>query len=178
MLPIAALLAFPVANSLCEMSRSSIGRWLAVTAFVLTGGLTLLQVRILTQPHPFNQAFGWLEDHLPRGASIQKAWPEFPPLNPEKFRITNFFGQSRMADFRKYFIERDGKPRFLDYLVLDNLPALEIPAVFLEQLDRNYDLVAEFRQPPRLSAFELYEWDPPHDWKYSHPEIRIYRRKQ
>jgi YVTN family beta-propeller protein len=176
-LPVAALLVFSVANSLCEMSRSSIGRGLAVAVLVVTGGLTLLQVKILTQPHPFNQAFGWVERHLPSGASIQKGWPEFPPLNPAKFKITNFFDQSRMADFREYFTDRDGKPRFPDYVMLDNLTTLKIPAVFLDQLERNYNLVAEFRQPPRLSAFEFYEWDPPHDWRYSHPEIRIYRKK-
>ena len=177
-LPVAVLLVFPAAKSLCEMSRSSVGRSLAVTALVVTGGLTLLQVKILTQPHPFNQAFGWVERHLPRGASIQKGWPEFPPLNPAKFRIMNFFDQPRMADFREYFVDGAGRARFPDYVMLDNLPTLEIPAVFLDQLERNYNLVAEFRQPPRLSAFELYEWDPPHDWKYSHPEIRIYRKKQ
>ena len=177
-LPVAALLAFPAAKSLCEMSRSSIGRGLAVAVLVATGGLTLLQVKILTQPHPVNQAFGWVERHLPRGASIQKGWPEFPPLNPAKFRITNFFDQPRMADFREYFVDGAGRARFPDYVMLDNLPTLEIPAVFLDQLERNYNLVAEFRQPPRLSAFEFYEWDPPHDWKYSHPEIRIYRKKQ
>ena len=175
-LPVAVLLVFPAAKSLCEMSRSSVGRWLAVAALVVTGGLTLLQVKILTQPHPVNQAFDWVERHLPRGASIQKGWPEFPPLNPAKFQITNFFDQPRMADFREYFVDGAGRARFPDYVMLDNLPTLEIPAMFLDQLERNYNLVAEFRQPPRLSAFEFYEWDPPHDWKYSHPEIRIYRR--
>jgi YVTN family beta-propeller protein len=177
-LPVAMLLVFPAANSLCEMSRSSIGRWLAMAALVLTGGLTLLQVKILTQPHPVNQAFDWVERHLPRGTSIQKGWPELPPLNPAKFQITNFFDQPRMADFRQYFVDGGGKPRFPDYVMLDNLPTLEVPATFVDQLGQNYDLVAELRQPPRLSAFELYEWDPPHDWKYSHPEIRIYRKKQ
>ena len=83
-----------------------------------------------------------------------------------------------MADFREYFVDRAGKPRLPDYVVLDNLPTLEIPAVFLDQLGQNYNLVAEFRQPPRLSRFELPEWNPPHDWKYGHPEIRIYRKKQ
>jgi hypothetical protein len=36
--------------------------------------------------------------------------------------------------------------------MLDNLPTLETPAVFLDQLGQNYNLVAEFRQPPRLST--------------------------
>jgi hypothetical protein len=176
-LPVAVLLVFPAANTLWEMSRKPVGRWLAVTAMFLTGVLTMLQVKILTQPHPVNQTFDWVERHLSRGASIQKGWPELPPLNPEKFQITNFFDQPRMADFREYFVDGAGKARFPDYVMLDNLPTLRIPRVFLDQLGQNYNLVAEFRQPPQLSRFELPEWDPPHDWKYSHPEIRIYRKK-
>ena len=176
-LPVAALLVFPAANSLWEISRKPVGRWLAVTAMFLTGGLTFLQVKILTQPHPANQAFEWVERHVPRGARIQKGWPELPPLNPQKLRIINFFDQPCMADFRKYFVDGAGKPRFPDYVMLDNLPTIEIPPVFLDQLGQNYNLVAEFRQPPQLSMIEMPEWDPPHDWKYSHPEIRIYRRK-
>ncbi|HEU0006050.1 MAG TPA: glycosyltransferase family 39 protein [Terriglobia bacterium] len=177
-LPVAVLLVFPAANTLWEMSRKPVGRWLAVTAMFLTGVLAMLQVKILTQPHPVNQTFDWVERHLSRGASIQKGWPELPPLNPEKFQITNFFDQPRLADFREYFVDGAGKARFPDYVMLDNLPTLRIPRVFLDQLGQNYNLVAEFRQPPRLSTFELPEWDPPHDWKYSHPEIRIYRKKQ
>ena len=107
-----------------------------VAALILTGGLTLLQVKVLTQPHPVNQAFDWMERHLPRGASIQKGWPELPPLNPAKFQITNFFDQPRMADFREYFVDGAGKPRFPDYVMLDNLPTLETPAVFWTNLGR------------------------------------------
>jgi len=175
---VVVLLVFPAANFVWELSRKPVGRWLAAIAMILTGGLTLLQVKILTQPHAVNQAFDWIERHLPRGASIQKGWPELPPLNPAKFQITNFFDQPRMADFREYFVDGAGKPRFPDYVMLDNLPTLQVPPVFLDQLGQNYNLVAEFRQPPRLSRFELPEWNPPHDWKYGHPEIRIYRRKQ
>jgi hypothetical protein len=118
-----------------------------------------------------------VERHLPRGASIQKGWPELPPLNPAKFQITNFFDQPRMADFHEYFVHETGSPHFSDYVMLDNLPTLQIPRTFLDELGQNYNLVAEFRQPPRISTLELPEWEPPHDWKYSHPTFVVYARE-
>jgi len=177
-LPLAVLLVFPAASSLWKMSTGRAGRVLAVAAVCLTGMLTILQVRVFVQPHPANQAFDWVLRHVPRGASIQKGWPGLPPLSPKKFRITHFSYRPLTPEFPEYFVDGTGRARFPDYVMLDNLPTVAMPAVFYDELRQNYDLVAEFRQPPRLWKFELAEWNAPHDWKYSHPEIRVYRRKQ
>lgn len=176
-LPLAVFLSFPLAKSFREISKNGAGRWLIGLVLLLTGFSSLLQVRIFTQPHPANQAFQWVERHLPPEATVRKGWPEIPPLNPQKFRITNFFTQPRMADFRKYFVDEGGQPFFPDYVLLDNMTTLNVPEEFFAHLNEKYSLVAQFKQPPRLLQFELPEWDPPHDWKYSHPVIQVYRRK-
>ncbi len=79
-----------------------------------------------------------------------------------------------MVDFSDFFKSRDGRDSYPDYVLLDDLPTFDYPAGFLRDLTSRYCLVADFKRTPSLS---LPEWAAPHDWKYTHPEIRIYRRK-
>jgi YVTN family beta-propeller protein len=177
-LPVMVFLIFPTANFLSQQSFKPWTRGLVITVLFLTGMLSLLQVEILTQEHTVNQAFQWIERHVPAGASIKKGWPEIPVLNPKKFQITNFFAQKRMADFREYFSDEAGQPDFPDYVLLDTLPTLDIPPEFVARLQENYCLVAEFKRLPRLGKLEFPEWEAPHDWRYTHPSVRIYRRRR
>ncbi len=82
-----------------------------------------------------------------------------------------------MVDFTDFFEDRAGRQFYPDYVLLDNLPIFRFPRAFLQRLAENYALVADFKSPPRLRGFSLPEWDAPHDWKYTHPEIKIYRKK-
>jgi YVTN family beta-propeller protein len=174
-LPLAVFLVLPLAHFLSRLSFNFWGRALVVAILFFTGLSSLLQVKILTQEHTVNQAFQWIERHVPAGASIKKGWPEIPVLNPEKFRISNFFAQEKMADFRGYFRDVNGQSEFPDYVLLDSLPTLEMPPEFVATLQEHYCLVAEFVQMPQLGKLKLPEWKPPHDWRYTHPSVRIYR---
>jgi hypothetical protein len=78
---------------------------------------------------------------------------------------------------RQFFHDENGAPFYPDYVLVDNLATFEIPDEFVQELKQNYHLVAEFKRPPQLWKIHLPEWNAPHDWKYSHPEIRIYRRR-
>jgi hypothetical protein len=176
-LPVTVFLIFPAANSLSDASLKFWNRGLAIAVLFLTGVLSLLQVKMMAQEHTVNQAFQWIERHVPAGASIKKGWPEIPVLNPRKFQVTNFFAQKRLADFRRYFTDEAGRAEFPDYVLLDSLPTLDIPPEFFTTLQENYCLVAEFERMPQLGRFKLPEWEPPHDWRYSHPLVRIYRRR-
>lgn len=82
-----------------------------------------------------------------------------------------------MVDFRNYFNDEQGRPFFPDYVLLDNLTTFVFPEEFLQKLNRYYFLVAEYKRGPQFWKFRFAERDAPHDWKYSHPEIRIYRKK-
>jgi hypothetical protein len=176
-LPATVFLIFPAANALSEASLKLWSRGLAIAVLFLTAVLSLLQVKIMAQEHTVNQAFQWIERHVPAGASVKKGWPEIPVLNPRKFQVANFFAQKRLADFRRYFTDEAGKTEFPDYVLLDSLPTLDIPPEFFTTLQENYCLVAEFERMPQLGRFKLPEWEPPHDWRYSHPLVQIYRRR-
>ena len=128
--------------------------------------------------NPVNQAFRWIDRHLPSGTSIAKGWPEIPVLNSEKYRLQvwNFFTK-RIVAFRNFFAEPGGQSYYPDYVLLDDLTKLDPPADFLEELKANYDLVADFRSEPQFAGIAFPEWDAPHDWLYTHPRITIYRRK-
>lgn len=177
-LPITVFLIFPLAHFFSKQVLKPAGRILVAAALFFTGLSSLLQVQMLTREHTVNEAFQWIERHVPAGASIKKGWPEIPVLNPSKFRITNFFAREQMADFRDYFSDTTGRPEFADYLLLDSLPTLEMPREFWAKLEENYCLVAEFARQPQLGRFKIPEWNPPHDWKYTHPTISIYRIKR
>jgi hypothetical protein len=48
----------------------------------------------------------------------------------------------------------------------------------MEELERTYRLEAVFRPRPRLAGFTWWRTGtPPHDWRYSMPEVRVYRRR-
>jgi len=153
------------------------GRTLAFGVILATGAFTLLQIKILIQEHTANQAFEWIEGNVPSGASLTKGWPQLPALNPEKYKIRNYYTQNRLVDFKDFFLDDRGQTFFPDYVLLDNLPIFDFPAEFLQTLGRHYWLAAEFKRNPQFWNFTFPEWNAPHDWKYSHPEIRIYRKK-
>ena len=176
-LPLVTFAVIPIARVLQTIARLAWGRVLAYYLILCVFLFTYSQVEILTREHTVNQAFRWVERHLPPGASITKGWPEIPVLNPEKYRVRNFYTGERLVDFRNFFVEPGGESYFPDYVLLDHLDKFHMRAEFLEKLNANYDLVADFRSEPQLAGIAFPEWDPPHDWNYSHPRITIYRRK-
>lgn len=177
-LPVVVLLVVPIGHVLSRLTAGRRGRVLVTALLLATAIFSFAQVRVLTQEHTVNQAFEWIESHVPVGSSIIKGWPEMPVLNIEKYQVSNFYTRPRVANFDDFFTGEDEQPFFPDYVLLDNLPTFDFPGEFLAQLDREYWLVAEFRRRPQFLGFVLPEWNAPHDWKYSHPEIRIYRKKQ
>ena len=176
-LPIVVLSTVPIAHVMQKVSLLRWGKALVWSITLATGLYSCAQVAILMQEHTVNQAIRWVNLHVPPGASLSQGWPEIPVLNPEKYKIRIFFSGERMADFKRYFFDRDGRSFFPDYVLLDDLTLLEIPEEFVKTLKANYGLVAEFRRDPRLWRFTFPEWDAPHDWKYGHPRITIFQRK-
>jgi hypothetical protein len=176
-LPVTVLAVMPIASALVSLGQQVWGRALAGILILSTGFLSLLQVKIFTQEHTVNLAFEWVERHVPPGSSLMKGWPEIPVLNPKKYLITDFYSGNRMIDFKNFFTKESGQPFFPEYVLLDNFPIFKFPSEFLQILEQHYGLVAEFRREPQFWKFTLPEWNPPHDWKYSHPVIWIYGKK-
>ncbi len=176
-LPIVALGVVPISHVFNSISQKKWRRVLSFCCLLFTGLFTCAQVSILIQEHTANQAFRWVDRHLVPGTSIIKGWPEIPVLNPGKYRIRNYYTGERMADFKNFFEDSDGRPFFPDYALVDNLATFDFPNRFLEKLKANYHLVAEFGRDPQFWGVTFPEWDAPHDWKYTHPRITIYRKK-
>ena len=176
-LPLVAFAVIPIARVLHTTAQLRWGRALACYLILSVFVFTYSQVAILSREHTVNRAFRWITQHLPSGASIAKGWPEIPVLNPEKYQVRNFYSGDRMVDFRNFFVAPNGQPYYPDYVLLDDLTNLNTQAEFRENLRANYDLVADFRSDPHFAGVMLPEWDAPHDWKYSHPRITIYKRK-
>jgi hypothetical protein len=176
-LPFVVFAVIPIARLLQTISPLRWGRAVVCYLILSVFLFTYAQVAILTREHTVNQAFRWVSGHLPPGASIAKGWPEIPVLNPEKYRVRNFHSDGQRVDFRNFFLEPNGQSYYPDYVLLDDLTNLKTGAEFPERLRANYDLVADFRSDPRFAGIAFPEWDAPHDWKYSHPHITIYRRK-
>jgi hypothetical protein len=142
--------------------------------FALLGSFSLLfswaQVKVLMSEHPANAASEWIQTHIPPGSRIGQIWLELPPLDAGRYELRALRGilpgdPAEMPDLNR------------EYLVLDNLPIHPFAADFSERLERDYTLLAEFRLDARIGALVFRERDAPHDWKYTHPVLRIYGRR-
>jgi hypothetical protein len=176
-LPVIVFASILAGHTIYALAQLSWGKVLACGLILGTGLLSFLQLRILVQEHTVNQAFHWIERHVPPGATVFKGWPKIPVLNSEKYQLRNYYTGNRVVDFKDFFTDQEGRPFHPDYVLLDNLPTFDFPDEFLQDLKQHYSLVAEFKRNFQFWRLTFPEWNPPHDWKYSHPEIRIYRKK-
>ncbi|MEW5974621.1 MAG: glycosyltransferase family 39 protein [Acidobacteriota bacterium] len=171
-LPLVALSCVPLGKVMAQDSRRATSRWLVGIFLLLTGALSLLQVKILLQEHPANAAFRWILRHVPSGTCVAKGWPTIPILSGHKYELAPLYGEDGFSDL--WNLCRNGLP---DYVILDNLTTLVPSERFQSQLRMNYRPAMTFSNPPGLGTVRLPEWSAPHDWKYSHPTLILYQRK-
>ncbi len=128
------------------------------------------QVRVMRSDHPANQAAIWVEANVPAGSGIGQIWPELPPLDARRYDLHVLQGlfPGDRPDTRSWDRE---------YLILDDLPIVPFAAKFQDFLAKHYSLAAEFRSEPKFWHWVIPERTAPQDWKYTHPVMRIYRRK-
>jgi hypothetical protein len=142
--------------------------------FALLGSLSLVfswaQVKVLVSEHPANAASEWIQTHIPPGSRIGQIWPDLPPLDARRYDVRALRGIFPGDPAETPDLNRQ-------YLVLDNLPIHPFAGEFSERLERDYVLLTEFRLDARIGAWIFRERDAPHDWKYTHPVLRIYRHR-
>jgi len=142
--------------------------------FVLLGSYALLfswsQVRVLNCEHPANAAWDWIQTHVPPGSRVGQIRPELPPIDSHLYDLRTLRG---------VFPGDQAEPKDLDreYLVLDNLSTYPFTRSFSGRLEQEYVMASVFRCEPRIGAWVMGERGAPHDWKYTHPVLRIYRRR-
>jgi Dolichyl-phosphate-mannose-protein mannosyltransferase len=169
-LPLIPLLTVSAALHLVMMRRR-LAILFGAMAFAVPMALSAAQVGILRAPHSADQASRWIDSHLPVGARIARVWPDYPVLDGRRYRLTLLQDPFGLQG-------RPHPPLGADLVVLDDLPVVPLRPELREDLERHYALVASFRRQPRLFGHEFREPAPPHDWKYTHPEMRLYQRRE
>ena len=127
-------------------------------------------IGVLRGEHTASGAARWLAAQAPPGARIAQLWDEIPVLDRERHRL------ERPLD--PFAIQGTPYAELAsDFVILDDLPIHAWRPELLADLDRNYEMAAVFSAVPRLFGAAVPEPWAAHDWKYTHPTIRIYRRR-
>ncbi len=140
---------------------------------------------MLASDDPRELANEWMESNIPRSATLGMLGEVYfyaPPLLWQDYRELGLYDYV-MLDYNLSLLKRI-KPQFIimtDAEYRHYYRASELfpgKYAFLEAIrnSRDYELVARFDNPPALFGIEVNEGYAPHDWKYTHPVIEIYRR--
>jgi len=147
--------------------RRRIAAYLAAVALPLI--YSAAQVAILCGEHPADAARAWIERNAAAGSRIGQIWSDLPPLDRRRYDVRT------LHPFPNDVEEASDLDR--DLLVVDDLPLSSWSERFAARLSARYTLAAEFRREPRLGPWRIPEPAAPHDWKYTHPVVRIYTRR-
>jgi hypothetical protein len=169
LMPLLPLIAVAQALGL-GLLRSRALRLLAVAATVLPGAaISLGQLDVMRDTHTAERASRWMEANIPRGSRVGQLWSAYPILDRARWQVSTIEGA--------YSPESAYEPRSEDFIVLHDLSVSPFRQELRRDLEANYVSAAVFRREPRLGSMNLPEPLAAHDWRYTHPEIRIYERK-
>jgi hypothetical protein len=130
---------------------------------------SLGQLHLLTSTHSAQLAADWVQRELPPGTSITQLWYDYPVLDRERYQV-------RLMEDPFELLGQPYTRLSSDAVIYDNLPLLPFRRELYEDLARHYQPVAHFGRKPRIGPLVLPEPAAAHDWKYTHPEIYIFRR--
>ena len=116
-------------------------------------------------PHTANMALRMIERAAKPGETVSRIMPELPPLDPAAYPA----GPNPLME--------DLAAAPPDWVVLTDLPVIGYPEANQELLDRRYERTAVFQRHARTSWATFGERGAPQDWKYTRPEMTIYRRR-
>ena len=100
------------------------------------------------------------------GGEVARVMHELPPLPADLYPA----GPNPLLD--------DLRPAASEWVVLTDLPVVAYPRTNLDFLAENYERVAVFRSRRVFGWATLGERYSPHDWKYTHPEVSLFRRRR
>jgi hypothetical protein len=167
-LPLLPVLATAAGMTLARLE----GPRRALTCALVLGPLATISiglVPVLRDEHTAARAGDWIAATAVPGSRVAKLWDEMPLLDPARYRL------EPLAD--PFGLEHRAFTLTADYVVLDDLPLHPWRGELLARLETDYEVAARFADPPRLFGFELPEPLAAHDWKYTHPAIRVYARR-
>jgi hypothetical protein len=161
-LPLAPLCAVAAAAGIVQLPR-----WRGPSAGALALAFTLCasiaQVRFMLYPHPANLALAVVHKAVPAGETVARIMPELPPLDPAQYPL----GPNPLIDDLT-----SDPPR---WVIVSDLPISDYPEANQRLLATRYEPVAVFRSRRVFAWATLGESGAPHDWKYTHPSMTVYR---
>ena len=158
----------PVAAIAAAVAIGAAGRWakpLGAAAVFVAGTVSFAVVSYRLAPHPANLALQVLERAVKPGQTVSRIMPELPPLDSSRYPE----GPNPLTENL-----RAGPP---DWVVVSDLPIVGYPEDNQRFLRESYERTAVFRGRSAFSWATLGERGAPHDWKYSHPSMTIYRKR-
>ena len=143
-------------------------RWshlIGATALAIAGAASSAQVAYRLAPHPANLTLRVLRQAGEAGQAVSNPMPTAPPLSSDRFPP----GPNPLLE------DLTSDPP--EWVVITDLPIVGYPRDNVEFLRENYRKTAVFRSRRRHAWATLGESGAPHDWKYTHPEMTLYRRR-
>jgi hypothetical protein len=163
-LPLLPFLCLAAGVALVRLPRAV--RWpLGAAAAVFPLAASVAQLQYIRTPHPANQALAKILTTVPEGTAISRMAAELPPLDRKVYPMS----------LNPYLDDLSKEPP--EWVLTANLPDRDYPKATRDLLGSRYDTIAEFRSPRVLSWATLGESGAPHDWKYTHPHMVLYRRR-
>ncbi len=160
-LPLVPLCALAAGLAIANLRRSEAFGTLALV-FALAGSIA--QIRYMLAPHTANLAISMLHKVARPGGEVARIMPEMPPLPVDLYPM----GPNPLLD--------DLRPARPEWVILADLPVVNYPQPNLDYLAEHYQRIAVFRSRRLFWWATLGEKYSPHDWKYSHPELTLFRR--
>lgn len=142
-------------------------RWryaLAAAALVMPLAGSIAQIHYMRSPHPANLMLQRILEIVPPGSAISRLMAEAPPLDRKLYPMgPGLFLDELLRDPTRW-------------VLLSNLSD-QYPPGLLALLRTSYDEVARADAPPFLAWATLGEANAPHDWKYTHCNFVLYRKR-
>ncbi len=135
----------------------------AALAFPLFASLA--QLAYMRSPHPANEALLFILKKTPPDATISRLAVDLPPLDQKIYPMgPSLFLPEFTSDPPGWVLTAD-------------LPDQEYPATNKKLLETQYELLDDFRIRRIFAWASLGESGAPHDWKYTHPHMSLYKRR-
>ena len=161
LLPLLALAGGVALERLRSFPRIATG----ILALILPLAASIDQFHFMRAPHPANRMLAVILQQVPRGSPIARPMVELPPLDRKVYPVD---GNPLLEDL-------GSKPPA--WVLLTDLPITQYPVTTTSLLRTQYDRLADFALRPLFPWATLGAGNTPHDWKYSHPTMALYRRR-
>jgi hypothetical protein len=139
---------------------------LGMAALIFPVAASIAQVHYMRSTPPVNEALDVILRTVPPNTPISRMVAELPPLDRKVYPMgPNPFMRDITVDPPQWVLTAD-------------LPDTDYPSRTREMLQTRYERVGEFGIPRILAWATLGEARVPHDWKYTHNRLALYRRLQ